>query len=132
MSRTTLGGSLKLKYGSFSFSDSDVNDGQGNGMGRGSLDFSNSRIKFHTSFMDIAPGFTRIGDLSDADRANFLNQQGLRRNDLSFNYQASSVAWPSRLGARMPSPVASKPLKAVRWCIAARRRFPSAKACTCW
>ncbi len=91
MSRTTLGGSLKLKYGSLSFNDSDVNDGQGNGMGRGNLDFSNSRLKFHTSFMDIAPGFTRIGDLSDADKAGFLNQQGLRRDDLSLNYQASKA-----------------------------------------
>ncbi len=67
-----------------------MTDENGAGVQRQSLSFSGPRLKFKANYQNIDSDFSRISDLSDADRAVMLDERGFTRSDFSLNFQATS------------------------------------------
>lgn len=89
MTRTNFEGTLKFAGGEASFGHGSVVDHQGAAVIRQSLDFKNSRFEFHGNFQDIDAEFSRIMDLSDADRQSMLKERGFSRKDFTLKFQAT-------------------------------------------
>jgi len=91
MTRTEMGGRLKLLGGDAAIDSATVIDHQGAGLMRQAIDYKNPRLKFHANFQNIDHNFSRIMDLSDADRNTLLQDQGFKRSDYSINFQATKA-----------------------------------------
>ncbi|MDH7602342.1 MAG: hypothetical protein QHI38_09365 [Armatimonadota bacterium] len=89
MRRHEAGGKFKLSFGDLSVAHAAVSDCQGAGVVRDSLQFVNPRLSLRANFQSIDPEFTRIADLSDADRAALAQEKGFTRYDYSLKFQAS-------------------------------------------
>ncbi|MCE5197617.1 MAG: hypothetical protein ABFD54_10950 [Armatimonadota bacterium] len=89
MSRMSMGGSLKLSFGDLALDNTSVRDDQGAMLTRRSIDLKNNRLKLHANFQDIDQNFSRILDLSDADRNTLLRERGFKRADYAINFQAT-------------------------------------------
>ncbi|MHB9038026.1 MAG: hypothetical protein ACYC64_15315 [Armatimonadota bacterium] len=89
MARTSFGGKFRMGFGELALNRASVADHQGAGVLRQSLDFKNPRLKLHVNFQDIDAGFSRIMDLSDADRKLMLGERGFSRSDYAINFQAT-------------------------------------------
>ena len=81
MTRTEMGGKLKLFGSDMSMDSASVVDSNGAGFLRQVVDFRNPRLTVRANFQNIDPSFSRIMDLSDADKQNLLQDQGFRRSE---------------------------------------------------
>ena len=91
MSRTETSGNFKLSFGEVALFHAGVTDHQNAGVSRSSVDFKNTRLKFHANFQDIDPEFSRITDLSDMDRQLMLQEKGFNKSDYAINLQVTKA-----------------------------------------
>jgi len=89
MTRTEMGGKLKVAGADMSIDTASVIDDKGAGVFREALSLKNSRVSFRANFQDIDPRFSRIMDLSDADKKNLQQDLGFRRADYAITCQAT-------------------------------------------
>ena len=98
MSRAALGGTFKFANGETTINHASVTDHQGASVLRQSINikafknfsgFSTPRLQFRANFQDIDAEFSRITDLSDADRNLLVQERGFGRSDYYFNLQAT-------------------------------------------
>ncbi len=79
----TLNGGLNLKT---SFSQVHAKDA---GLSKYGLSLTGKQFSVSANYQDIDPNFSRIMDLSDADKKTMAAEQGMKRYDLTTHYQAS-------------------------------------------
>lgn len=91
MNRTEMGGKFTLGFGELNLSHASVSDHQGAGIDRGSVDFKGTRLKFRANFQNIDARFSRVADLTDADRNLLARELGFRRSDYAINFQATKA-----------------------------------------
>ena len=98
MSRALVGGTFKFAGGETSVNHASVTDHQGASVIRQSLDvkafknfpgLSAPRLQFHANLQNINSEFSRLADLSDADRNLLVQERGFSRSDYAINFQAT-------------------------------------------
>ncbi len=87
MSRTELGGTLKLMKSDVTLDTANVVDNAGAGFHREKFAVKNSKLNFVANFQDIDAGFSRIMDLSNPDREKLTQDRGFRRADYAIKFQ---------------------------------------------
>lgn len=87
MSRTELGGMLKLMKSDVTLDTANVVDNAGAGFHREKFAVKNSKLNFVANFQDIDAGFSRIMDLSNPDREKLTQDRGFRRADYAIKFQ---------------------------------------------
>lgn len=91
MTRTEMGGSLKITGTEVTIASANVTDNIGNEMSRRSIALKNPNISIRANFQDIDQNFSRISDLSDTDKSDLEDYLGYRKNDLSISYKATKA-----------------------------------------
>ena len=91
MTRTQMGGRIDFAGGEAVVNSANVTDYKGASVVRRSLSFQNPRMKFQANFQDIESEFSRILDLSDADKSLMLQERGFRKADYWVNFQATKA-----------------------------------------
>ncbi len=87
LDRQTIQGALSLKGGKGSFDSLKVEDQDGKGIYRRSIGLDLNQFKFGFSDQIVDAGFSRFGNLREADAGQLAREAGLRRQ--SFNLAAS-------------------------------------------
>lgn len=89
MTRTEMGGRLKIAGSDVTIDSASVIDNKGAGVFRETVTLKNSRIAVRANIQDIDPRFSRIMDLSDPDKKNLQQDLGFKRSDYAMTFQAT-------------------------------------------
>lgn len=89
MTRTEMGGQLKIAGSEIAVNSANVIDNKGAGVFREVVTFKNPRLSFRANFQNIDPTFSRIMDLSDVDKKNLQQDLGFKRADYAITCQAT-------------------------------------------
>lgn len=91
MTRTEMGGRLKALGTDITLGTANVIDTKGAGVFREAISFKNPRLSVKANFQNIDPTFSRIMDLSDADKKNLVQDLGFKRSDYAITFQATKA-----------------------------------------
>jgi len=89
MTRTEIGGRLKIAGSEIALNSANVIDNKGAGVFREAVTFKHPRLSIRANFQNIDPTFSRIMDLSDADKKNLQQDLGFKRTDYAITCQAT-------------------------------------------
>lgn len=89
MTRTEIGGRLKIARSELAINSANVVDNKGAGVFREMVTFKNPTLSIRANFQNIDPTFSRIMDLSDADKKNLQQDLGFKRADYAITCQAT-------------------------------------------
>ena len=89
MTRTEIGGRVKIAGSDVAVDSASVVDNKGAGVFRETLSFKNPRLSIRANLQDIDPRFSRILDLSDPDKKTLQQELGFSRSDYTITCQAT-------------------------------------------
>lgn len=76
---------LNIAFGSVSFNTTDVEDGKGDGIYRRNIDFKTTAFDLNVSDQRVDNGFTRFGNLWEAEKGQWGREAGITRQNLTLN-----------------------------------------------
>ncbi|MBX3095630.1 MAG: hypothetical protein KF812_02090 [Fimbriimonadaceae bacterium] len=87
LERTTFNANANTSIGQFQLSQLGVNTQGGSGLHRRAFQFTRNGLEIGWTDQHVEQGFTRFGDLREADRKQLEKEQGIRREtfNLAFN-----------------------------------------------
>lgn len=77
--------SFNASLGAVSFSMNDVEDGKGDGIYRRAVDFKTNAFDLNVSDQRVDSGFTRFGNLWEAEKGQWGREAGITRQNLTMN-----------------------------------------------
>ncbi len=89
MTRTEMGGKLKIWKSDLTLDTANVVDNAGAGFHKEKFTLKNSRLNVVANFQDIDEGFSRIMDLSNPEREKLMLDRGFRRADYTVKFKAT-------------------------------------------
>ncbi len=91
MTRTEMGGTLKIAGSELALNSANVIDNNGAGVSRQGITLKSPRLSIRANLQNIDPTFSRIMDLSDPDRKKLQQDLGFRRSDYAVTCQATKT-----------------------------------------